>query len=242
MLWFSSRNLKEIVRDPLNVGFGLGFPLIVLLLLTAIQANVPVELFKLDRLTPGIAVFGLSFVALFSATLISKDRSTAFLTRLMASPLTASDFILGYTLPMLPIAAGQTLVCFLAAFVLGLKPSINYFAVAAVLLPASMLFIGTGLLCGSLLKDKQVGGVCGALLTNLTAWLSGTWFDLELAGGAFKRIADIFPFSHAVAAARAAWQGNFGAALPDLWWVIAYAIVITALAVLAFRGRMYAGK
>ena len=45
------RTTWEIVRDPLNLAFGLGFPLVLLLLLSAIQANVPVDLFAIDRLT-----------------------------------------------------------------------------------------------------------------------------------------------------------------------------------------------
>lgn len=59
LMAISSRTAKEILRDPLNLFFGLGFPVILLLLLSAIQANVPVELFALNRLTPGIAVFGV---------------------------------------------------------------------------------------------------------------------------------------------------------------------------------------
>ena len=61
MLTFARRNIREILRDPLNLAFGLGFPLVLLLLLSAIQANVPVALFEIDHLTPGICVFGLSF-------------------------------------------------------------------------------------------------------------------------------------------------------------------------------------
>ena len=68
MLTFASRNAKEILRDPLNLAFGLGFPAVLILLLTAIQANVPVPLFEIAHLTPGIIVFGLSFMTLFSAT------------------------------------------------------------------------------------------------------------------------------------------------------------------------------
>lgn len=77
-LAFAARNHKEIIRDPLNLAFGIGFPLVILLLLTAIQANVPTELFVIDKLIPGIAVFGLSFISLFSGMLIAKDRSTSF--------------------------------------------------------------------------------------------------------------------------------------------------------------------
>ncbi len=238
MLAFASRNVKEMLRDPLNIAFGIGFPVTVLLLLTAIQSNVPVDLFNLEKLTPGIAVFGLSFISLFSATLISKDRSTSFLMRLFTSPLSSAEFILGYTLPMLPIAIAQSLVCFAAAVILGLTPTLNIVTVLVTLIPADILFIGIGLLVGSLFNDKQVGGLCGALLTNLTAWLSGTWFDLELVGGAFKKASYALPFARAVNASRFALSGNNGEILPELAWVSTYAAVIMLFAVLAFRKKM----
>lgn len=95
MLAFAGRNAKEVLRDPLNVAFGLGFPLVVLALLSALQANVPLPLFEIDQLAPGVAVFGLSFMALFGGMLIAKDRTTSLLLRLFASPLTASDYLLG---------------------------------------------------------------------------------------------------------------------------------------------------
>lgn len=167
------RTTLELVRDPLTLGFGLGFPLVLLLLLSAIQANIPVSLFEIDRLTPGITVFGLAFVALFSATLVSRDRESALLQRLYTTPLTAGDFIFGYMLPLLPMAAVQVAVCCLAAIPLGLTVSVRMLWAVLLDLPAALLFIGLGLLCGSVLNVKQAGGICGALLTNLTAWLFG---------------------------------------------------------------------
>ena len=115
MTAFSGRNTKEMLRDPLNLAFGLGFPVVLLLLLTAIQRNIPVDLLQLEQLTPGVALFGLSFISLFSATLISKDRTTSFLMRLFASPMRSTDYILGYTLPLLPMALVQVLLCYLVA-------------------------------------------------------------------------------------------------------------------------------
>ncbi len=241
-LVFSSRNTKEILRDPLNLAFGLGFPIVVLMLLSAIQANVPVDLFKIDKLTPGIVIFGLSFVSLFSGMLISKDRSTSFLTRLFASPLTPSDFILGYALPLMPMALAQSAICFAAAFILGLPININILIALVVIIPSAIFFISFGLLAGSIFTDKQVGGICGALLTNLCAWLSGAWFDLNMVGGAFKTIAGLLPFVHAVDATKAAVRGDFASIFPDLWWVIGYAVVITIIAIVVFRRKMDSDK
>ena len=186
MLTFANRNTKEILRDPLNLGFGIGFPIVLLLLLSAIQASVPVSLFEIQNMTPAITVFGLSFMTLFSATIIAKDRGSSLLQRLYTTPLTPIDFILGYTLPIMPIAVAQCVICYAVALLLSLKLTINILYAVLLILPVSILFIALGLLCGSVFTDKQVGGICGALLTNLSAWLSGTWFDLELVGGTLK--------------------------------------------------------
>ena len=238
MLTFANRTFKEIIRDPLTVAFGLGFPLVVLLLLTAIQANVPVALFELDKLTPGICVFGLSFVSLFSAMLISKDRETSLQRRLFTTPLTAADFLLGYSLPMLPISVLQSVICYIAALILGLKPTVGIIWALLFLLPAALLYIAIGLLCGSLLTDKQVGGICGALLTNLTAWLSGVWFDVSLIGKVFKKIADALPFIHAVELERAALAGDISAAVHELPIVLGYAVILSAVGIAVFTKKM----
>ena len=95
-----------------------------------------------------------------------------------------------------------------------------------------------GLLCGSILNVKQVGGICGALLTNLTAWLSGVWFDLELVGGAFKKIAHMLPFVHAVELERALLSGNYSDMFPHIWWVLGYAVGAILLAILFFFRQM----
>lgn len=238
MLTFAGRNAKEILRDPLNLGFGLGFPLVLLLLLSAIQANIPVTLFEIGHLTPGIAVFGLSFMTLFSATIISRDRERALLQRLYTTPMTSLDFILGYTLPILPIALAQTVICYIAAVFLGLPVTGNVLLAIALIIPAAIFFIAMGLLFGSILNDKQVGGICGALLTNLCAWLSGTWFDLDLVGGTFRKIANLFPFVHAVDMGRAILAGNYSGIFPHLWWVLGYAAAVLSAAVLLFLRQM----
>ena len=210
LLTFSWRTAKEILRDPLNLFFGLGFPLVLIGLLTAIQANIPASMFELNLLTPGITVFGLSFMTLFSATLISKDRESALLQRLYTTPLTASDFIFGYTLPILPITVVQAII----------------------------FYIALGLICGSVFTSKQVGGICGALLTNLSAWLSGIWFDVDLVGGAFKKIASVLPFIHAVELERAAFNADYTNILPHLCWVLGYMAVAIVGAVFLFLRQM----
>ena len=238
MMTFAKRCTREILRDPLNLAFGLGFPLVLLFLLSAIQANVPVSLFEIDTLTPGITIFGLSFMTLFSATLVAKDRESALLQRLYTTPLTGLDFILGYMLPILPIALGQTIICYLVALPLGLTFSVNIIYAVIGMIPMAVFNITLGLLCGSLLGVKQVGGICGALLTNLSAWLSGVWFDLNLVGGFFEKIANALPFLHAVKMEQALFKGDFEAAASHILPVLAYAAVATVFAVFFFLRQM----
>ncbi len=238
MLTFANKNTKEILRDPLTLFFGLGFPLVLILLLSAIQANIPVKLFEIQHLTPGITVFGLAFMTLFSATIIAKDRGSSLLQRLYTTPLTPLDFILGYTLPIIPISVAQCVICYIAAIILGLEITVNILYAVIFIIPIAILYIALGLLCGSVLNDKQVGGICGALLTNLSAWLSGVWFDLDLVGGAFKNISYTLPFVHAVDMERAVLAGDFSGIFPHLWWVLGYAAILLVLAVLMFLRQM----
>lgn len=238
---FAKRTLKEMLCDPLTLIFGLGFPAALILLLSAIQANIPVSLFEIGNLVPGMTVFGLSFMTLFSATLIAKDRETSFLTRLYATPMKALDFILGYTLPILPIAIAQAAFCFVVGIILGMKITLNILYSILFVIPIALFFIGLGLLFGSILNQKQVGGICGAALTNLTAWLSGIWFDLNLVGGAFEKIADLLPFRHAVQIEQMVYAGDYSTLLPHLLWVIGYALVSIILAVISFTKQMKKG-
>ena len=238
MMTFAKRCAKEILRDPINLGFGLGFPLVLLMLLSALQTNIPVSLFEIDTLTPGITVFGMSFMTLFSATLVAKDRESAFLQRLYTTPLTGFDFILGYMLPLLPIAVGQTLICYLFAIPLGLTLSVTVVYAVIGIIPMAVFNIALGLLFGSLLGVKQVGGICGALLTNLSAWLSGVWFDLKLVGGGFEAIANMLPFVHAAELEKVLFAGDFQAAAAHLPPVLLYSGLATVTAVLCFLRQM----
>ena len=238
---FAARSRKEILRDPLTLIFGMGMPVVLLLLLNMIQRNVPVEIFALASITPGMAVFSFSFISLFAGLLIAKDRSSSFLLRLFASPLTAGEYILGYALPLLPLALLQAVACIAMALVLGLSFGVEILWLLLSLIPTALLYIGVGLLFGVSFTDKQVGGFF-SIFVNLTAWMSGIWFDVELVGGAYKSICSLLPFYHAVELARAGLQADFSALFPHVWWVLIYALAILALAVLLFKRKMHKGK
>ena len=238
ILTFSKRCMKEILREPINLAFGLGFPIVILVLLSAMQANIPVELFAIESLAPGVAVFGLAFITLFSATLVAKDRESSFLQRLYTTPLRPCEFILGYMLPLLPISLGQSAVCYMVSIALGLPISVNILLALVAMIPATVLYISLGLFVGSLVGVKAAGGLCGGLFTNLSAWLSGVWFDLSLVGGVFEKVARVLPFVHAVELQRAIVSGSAEGLVVRFAVVTVYAIAITVCAVFVFLGQM----
>lgn len=243
---FAKRNTKEILRDTTNLFFGLGFPLILLVLLSVINSSIPAEanntMFSIENLAPGLAMFGTAFMALFSGMLLSKDRTSSFLMRLFASPMTSLDFILGYTLPLFVMALAQAAITLFASCLAGLELTVNLLPAILVTALSSLLFVGFGLLFGSLMNEKAVGGICGAALTNVAGWLSGVFIPLDLIGGTFKNVADILPFYHSVQAIKATLRGDFAELMPHFGIVLAYTVVVFVLAVIAFQRKMNGNK
>ncbi|MEA4824939.1 MAG: ABC transporter permease [Clostridiaceae bacterium] len=236
---FAGRNAKELLRDPLTLIFGIGFPIILITLISIMRQSIPEmpnNMFDIGNFAPGMAVFGLSFLSLFLGMLIAGDRESSYLMRIFASPMTSSDYIVGYTLPLLPVAAAQGAVCFSYALLFDLKFTPELIVAVAVIVPVSLLYIAIGVLSGSTLTYRQVGGIA-SIVINLAAWLSGTWFDIELIGGAFKTICNLLPFVHAVEAVRAAAYGNYGEIWVHLAIVMGYAAVIFAVGAAVFRRR-----
>ena len=177
-------------------------------------------------------------MSLFSAQIIAKDRVSEFLTRLFTTPMTAYDFILGYALPLIPMAMIQVMVCYVVSLLLGMEFTIHVIIAIFTIFPVAILFIGIGLLCGSIFNEKAVAAICGALLTNVTAWLSGTWFSLELVGGWFERIAYALPFVHAVDMEKAVIRGEYANIFPHVWWVAGYSLGIAIFAIYVFQRKM----
>lgn len=237
-LAFSGRNFKEIARDPLTFAFGVLLPVALIAMIHALTNAVGAAnpAFAIGRFAPGMAVFSLTFVMLFTSMLVSGDRASAFLSRLFASPMRAADYILGYSLPALAIGLTQAAVCLAAAAAFGLELSHLPEALAA-LIPSVALMAGLGLLLGTALTDRQSGGIF-PILINAATLLSGTWFDLKLIGGGFEAAGYALPFAHAVDASRLALTGDLAGALPHMGWVLLYAAALYTLAIWLFRRRM----
>lgn len=243
---FCRRTIKELLRDPLGYIFCLGFPLVMLVIMTIVDRSIPEEagmkLFHIQYLAPGIALFGLTFIMLFTCLQVSKDRASAFLTRLYASPMNAVDFIGGYTFPLIIISVLQIVVAFVASIIIGIITGYefqlgNVLLCILVLLPSTLMFIAIGLFFGTLLNDKAAPGIC-SIIISAASLLGGVWMDVDAVGGTFMKVCHALPFYHGVNAARMALQGNYDKLWKPLIIILVYALLIYIFSALLFQRKM----
>ncbi|MGN1100735.1 MAG: ABC transporter permease [Huintestinicola sp.] len=243
---FSKRNLKELLRDPLSYIFCLGFPIVMLLIMTVVNNSIPPEagmtVFRIDNLSGGIAVFGLSFVMLFAALLLSQDRTGAFLTRLYASPMKAWEFIGGYYLPIILLSVIQSFIAFAASFVIAAAEDVqmNVGRVLLALLsliPTAVMFIGFGLFFGSVMGSNAAPGLC-SIIISAAGMLGGIWMDVESIGGGLKSVCTALPFYHSVRAVRSIMAGSTAKLGTDMLIVLAYTLGAVIISIIAFRKNM----
>jgi len=233
------RNFKEMLRDPISMGLEIGIPAGFLVIFWALGRSLGGESFlTTTMLVPGIAVFGFAFLLMFSAMMLSRDRESALLSRLLTAPLKPRDFILSYSLPYIPIVVLQIAACFGIGALLGLEMLGNAGLVFLVLLVMGICCVELGMILGLLFNVNQASGV-GSVIITLVALLGGIWIDLEVIGGVFYSIGNALPFAHAIGAARDVMIGvGFSSIATDFYWVLGYTLVFFALGTFLFRWRM----
>lgn len=243
---YGKRTIKELLRDPLSYIFCLGFPMVMLMIMTMVYNSLPEEagvaIFRIDNLAPGVAVFGLTFVMLFTSLQVSKDRTTSFMTRLYASPMKPADFILGYTVPVIILSIAQQFITFAAAIIIGKITGVNLslsgmLLCILVLLPSAFMYIGFGILFGTLLSDKSAPGICSIIITG-AGMLGGIWMPVEMMGGTFLKVCELLPFLPGVSVARSTFLGDYNNFLKFLVEILVYGVVLYFLAIIIFRRKM----
>lgn len=236
MLNFAKRNFKELTRDPLSLIFEILLPLFLLFIFQ--QINIPEETFNLENFTPGIIIFGFSFITLFTATLVAKDRTTSLLIRLGTSPMKPSDYILGYILSLMPIIIIQDILFFLVAILLGLSFSINIIYAILISIIISILFINLGILIGSLVSEKATGGV-GSIIVQLVCFTSGMYFPKELIGNTFSKICELLPFESSLNIIKGILNNNLSIIdTKNIIVFLTYTILTIIISSIVFKKKM----
>ena len=236
MINFAKRNFKELIRDPLSLVFEIALPLFLLFIFQ--QFDIPAENYRLENFTPSIILFGFSFITLFTATLIAKDRTSSFLIRLGTSPMKPSDYILGYILSLLPIVLIQNILFFLTAIIMGLEFSISIIPTILVSVIISIFFISLGILIGSLVSEKGTGGL-GSIIVQLVCFTSGMYFSGEVMGGVFEVICKALPFEACLKIIQGTLQNDFSnLTLIHIIVFLIYFIAVILFSIIVFKKRM----
>jgi len=187
---------------------------------------------------PGIAVYGLMILIATAAEIIAGDREKGFLSRMFTTPARPSDFILGYSLPFIPVLIVSALVYLGVGMALGLTVVGNLGHVFLIFFLIGLCAIGIGMIVGSLIKSESQAGISWLFIVPM-AMMSGAWFTVERMPSALKSIAGVLPFIHAIDASRAVLNGaSFSNIVLDLYWLVGWAVVLFVTGIMLFRRTM----
>ena len=235
IITFAKRNLKEIIRDPLSIIFAIILPLFLLYIFE--QFKIPNEVYNIENFTPGIIIFSLSFITMFTSSLVAKDRSTSLTTRLEVSPMKSIDYILGYSISVLPIVLIQNILLFMTAMLLGLNFSINIIYTILVSIPISLLFISLGILIGTITNEKSSSGV-SSIVVQLVAFTSGMYFSIDMVGNTFSTICKILPFQSTLNITKSVLNNSYNNILTSILVVVIYTVITIVLEIFLFKKKM----
>ncbi|MBQ9940418.1 MAG: ABC transporter permease [Clostridia bacterium] len=233
---FAKRNFKEISRDPLSLIFAVILPLFLLFIFQ--QFDIPNESYKLENFTPGIVIFGFSFITMFTAMLISKDRTTSLLIRLGVSPMRPMEYILGYMLSIVPVILVQNILFFILAIILGLEFSINIIFSIGLSVVIAILFIAAGIIIGSISSEKASSGI-SSILVQLVCFTSGMYFPREILGKFFGTLCEYLPFESCLAILKGVMNNNTESIeMRNIIIFLIYTVVLLAVSVIVFKRKM----
>lgn len=235
IITFAKRNLKEIIRDPLSIIFAIILPLFLLYIFE--QFKIPNEVYNIENFTPGIIIFSLSFITMFTSSLVAKDRSTSLTTRLEVSPMKSIDYILGYSISVLPIVLIQNILFFMTAMLLELNFSINIIYTILVSIPISLLFISLGILIGTITNEKSSSGV-SSIVVQLVAFTSGMYFSIDMVGNTFSTICKILPFQSTLNITKSVLNNSYNNILTSILVVVIYTVITIVLEIFLFKKKM----
>ena len=187
---------------------------------------------------PGIAVFGLMILVSTAAEIIAGDREKGFLARMFTTPARPWDFILGYSLPFIPVLIISTLIYLGVGMALGLTVVGNLGHAFLIFFLIGLCSIGIGMIVGSLIKSESQAGISWIFIVPM-AMISGAWFSTEGMPAAVKSVAGALPFIHAIDGSRAIINGiSLSAIMSDLYWLVGWTVVLFAAGIVLFRRTM----
>jgi ABC-type multidrug transport system permease subunit len=186
-----------------------------------------------DWLFPGILGMNMMFSCLFGVGyVVLRYRKSGFLKRLNATPITAFEFLTAQVLSRLGLILVVTAILYVGAgLAIGFHSEGNPLLLLAIATLGALSMIALGLtIAARFTSDELVGGLLNTLTWPMML-LSGVWFSLEGSPDWVRFVAQLFPLTHILDAARAVMID--GAGFAAIASHLAY-LAITTLVFLAF--------
>jgi ABC-type multidrug transport system permease subunit len=192
-----------------------------------------------DWVIPGILGMNMMFSCLWGVGyVIVRYRKNGYLKRLNATPLTATEFLLGQIVSRMVLVVGVSTLVFTATnLFMHFVMEGSYLNLLIVLIVGTFTLITMGLLVASRVRSEELSDGLLNLLTWPMMLLSGVWFSMEGTNPVMQWLSQLSPLTHTLTAARAIMLD--GASLldvaPHLLILMAMSIVFLVVGALGFR-------
>ena len=235
-LAIAGRIVSQMRHDPRTLGMMFFVPLF---LMTLIYLSVPDQPGLFDYLAPaGLAVVVLFFVFILTGVSFLRERLQGTLERLMASPATRADLVVGYLLGFFLFAALQLVVLLLfTIWVLGMKYRGSLGEVLAFQLLVALGSLNLGILASTWARNEFQVVQFIPLFILPQFLLGGLLWPVEQMPWYLQDLSRVMPLRYAIEGLRGIMlEGKgFSGVLPQLGFLGGFALVMLFLAGLSLR-------
>ena len=195
----------------------------------------------LDNVAPALlAVFAFFFVFILTGISFLRERAQGTLERLLTTPVSRADILLGYLLGFLLFATVQALVILLfTVWVLQVEYRGDLWQVMALLLAVTVVSVNLGIFISTFARNEfQVVQFIPVMLAP-QIFLSGLILPVEELPGAFQAVSTVLPLTYAVEGLREIMLrgGGLRDVAGELAVLLAFAVGFLALAGATVRRR-----
>ena len=192
-----------------------------------------------DWVLPGILGMNMMFSSLFGVGyVVVRYRKNGFLKRLRATPLRSIEFVIAQVVSRLTLIVMITSFLFLGTkYFLDTRMDGSYLTLLTVLIIGAISLISLGLMISARVTSEELAGGFLNLVTWPMMMLSGVWFSLESASQWLQQLANIFPLTHVLDAARAVMidGAGFVEIAPQLTALLLMSALFLSFGALVFR-------
>lgn len=243
ILTIAELEMRKILHDPSQIFIRALQPLLWLVVFGQVMAKVRVlpntSYTYLQFLTPGVLGQSVIFMAIFFGVNLVWERDLGLLHKLLATPMPRHSIIIGKTFSAGLRSVFQTVIILVLALVIRVKLDMNplyLLGVFFIVILSGMCFSSLSIFLASYLKTRERVMGMGQVITMPLFFASSAVYPVDLMPGWLKVLSGVNPLTYIVDALRALLvTGDFSHLAIDLGVVVLSVVVLTGLAIFAFR-------